>query len=178
MHSPSHVCLQLIQNHRTMREALWTSTPQEVGTTLDSSQKKKIVSWRICIVKSSSSAWTQSPSRSTLPLSHPYPYFFPSPWHLTDLAVVETYLPPRPAQVEGRGKEALFLTLCTLLVHEISLLSPLIHLANPFSCLKRIVTAQADVRCSNRRKSWFTYVRIRQIEPLNKKVKNKIINQI
>lgn len=106
--------------------------------------EKKIVSWRICIVKSSSSAWTQSPSRSTLPLSHPYPYFFPSPWHLTDLAVVETYLPPRPAQVEGRGKEALFLTLCTLLVHEISLLSPLIHLANPFSCLK----SYGSGRCS------------------------------
>lgn len=153
MHSPSHVCLQLIQNHRTLREALWTSTAQEeVGTTLDSSQKIKIVSWRICIVKSSSSAWTQSPSRGTLPLSHPYLYFFPSPWHLRDLAVVGTYLPPRPAQVEGRGKKALFLTLCTLLVHEISLLSPLIHLVNPFPCLKRIVTAQTDVRCSNRRK--------------------------
>lgn len=82
----------------------------------------------------------------------PLPVFFPSPWHLRDLAVVGTYLPPRPAQVEGRGKKALFLTLCTLLVHEISLLSPLIHLVNPFPCLKRIVTAQPDVLCSNRRK--------------------------
>lgn len=63
----------------------------------------------------------------------PHLYFFPSPWHLRDLAVVGTYLPPRPAQVEGRGKEALFLTLCTLFVHGISLLSPLIHLVNPFS---------------------------------------------
>lgn len=145
---------------------------------MDSSQKIKIVSWRICIVKSSSSAWTQSPSRGTLPLSHPYLYFFPSPWHLRDLAVVGTYLPPRPAQVEGRGKKALFLTLCTLLVHEISLLSPLIHLVNPFPCLKRIVTAQPDVLCPTEEKSWFTYVRIRQIESLNKKVTNKIINQI